>query len=191
MSKVLIQKLLGVLDSVFKKLSRYDEGSFFAQILSLAVEISLFLEGTRSVLPLSETNQWRWPSLRLVCQCELGSVTSEDQRWNLRLKYLRSTSNELSSRWCAWLAALGMVSTTNSVHFHVAWRKNGDQSSSLSNGVSHVNRESTVRLCLFPIGNHSMDLLFSRKRTEVSNCKAWSRKTLIHSCTIVSCRDYT
>ena len=40
MSKSLIQKLLSVLDSVFKKLSRYDEGSFFAQILSLAVRIS-------------------------------------------------------------------------------------------------------------------------------------------------------
>ena len=37
MSKALIQKLLSVLDSVLKKLSRYDEGSFMAQILSLAV----------------------------------------------------------------------------------------------------------------------------------------------------------
>jgi hypothetical protein len=37
MSKTLIQKLLSVLDSVLKKLARYDEGSFFAQILSLAV----------------------------------------------------------------------------------------------------------------------------------------------------------
>ncbi len=37
MSNALIQKLISVLDSVLKKLSRYDEGSFFAQILSLAV----------------------------------------------------------------------------------------------------------------------------------------------------------
>jgi hypothetical protein len=37
MSKILIQKLLSVLDSVLKKLSRYDEGSFFAPLLSLAV----------------------------------------------------------------------------------------------------------------------------------------------------------
>jgi hypothetical protein len=37
MTKALIQKLLSVLDSVLKKLSRYDEGSFFAPILSLAV----------------------------------------------------------------------------------------------------------------------------------------------------------
>ena len=37
MSRALIQKLLSVLDSVLKKLSRYDEGSFFAQILSLTV----------------------------------------------------------------------------------------------------------------------------------------------------------
>jgi hypothetical protein len=37
MSRALIQKLISVLDSVLKKLSRYDEGSFFAQILSLAV----------------------------------------------------------------------------------------------------------------------------------------------------------
>ncbi|CAF0842404.1 unnamed protein product [Adineta steineri] len=40
MSKVLIQKLVSVLDSVLKKLSRYDEGSFFAQILSLAKPIN-------------------------------------------------------------------------------------------------------------------------------------------------------
>lgn len=40
MSKALIQKLLSVLDSVLKKLSRYDEGSFFAQILSLAKPIN-------------------------------------------------------------------------------------------------------------------------------------------------------
>ncbi len=38
MSRALIQKLVSVLDSVLKKLSRYDEGSFFAQILSLAVK---------------------------------------------------------------------------------------------------------------------------------------------------------
>jgi len=37
MSKALIQKLLSVLDSVLKKLSRYDEGSFMGHILSLAV----------------------------------------------------------------------------------------------------------------------------------------------------------
>ena len=37
MTKTLILKLLSVLDSVLKKLSRYDEGSFFAQILSLTV----------------------------------------------------------------------------------------------------------------------------------------------------------
>ena len=37
MSKALIQKLISALDSVFKKLARYDEGTFFAQILSLAV----------------------------------------------------------------------------------------------------------------------------------------------------------
>ncbi len=37
MSNALIQKLISALDSVLKKLSRYDEGSFFAQILSLAV----------------------------------------------------------------------------------------------------------------------------------------------------------
>jgi len=37
MSKTLIEKLVSVLDSVLKKLSRYDEGSFFAQILSLTV----------------------------------------------------------------------------------------------------------------------------------------------------------
>ncbi|CAF4576275.1 unnamed protein product, partial [Rotaria magnacalcarata] len=36
----LIQKLLSVLDSVLKKLSRYDEGSFFAQILSLTKPIN-------------------------------------------------------------------------------------------------------------------------------------------------------
>jgi hypothetical protein len=42
MTKVLIQKLLSVLDSVLKKLSRYDEGSFFAQILSLAVRKKFF-----------------------------------------------------------------------------------------------------------------------------------------------------
>ncbi|CAF1039924.1 unnamed protein product [Rotaria sordida] len=40
MSKSLIQKLVSVLDSVFKKLSRYDEGSFFAQILSLTKPIN-------------------------------------------------------------------------------------------------------------------------------------------------------
>ncbi|CAF3923276.1 unnamed protein product [Adineta steineri] len=40
MSRALIQKLISVLDSVFKKLSRYDEGSFFAQILSLAKPIN-------------------------------------------------------------------------------------------------------------------------------------------------------
>ncbi len=43
MSKALIQKLITVLDSVLKKLSRYDEGSFFAQILSLAVKINFIL----------------------------------------------------------------------------------------------------------------------------------------------------
>jgi hypothetical protein len=37
MSRALINKLVSVLDSVLKKLSRYDEGSFFAQILSLTV----------------------------------------------------------------------------------------------------------------------------------------------------------
>ena len=37
MSKALIQKLISVLDSTMKKLARYDEGSFFAQILSLTV----------------------------------------------------------------------------------------------------------------------------------------------------------
>ncbi len=42
MTKVIIQKLLSVLDSVLKKLSRYDEGSFFAQILSLAVRKKFF-----------------------------------------------------------------------------------------------------------------------------------------------------
>ncbi|CAF0840085.1 unnamed protein product [Rotaria sordida] len=40
MSKALIQKLLSVLDSILKKLSRYDEGSFFAQILSLTKPIN-------------------------------------------------------------------------------------------------------------------------------------------------------
>ncbi|CAM2719491.1 unnamed protein product [Rotaria socialis] len=40
MSKALIQKLLSILDSVLKKLSRYDEGSFFAQILSLTKPIN-------------------------------------------------------------------------------------------------------------------------------------------------------
>ncbi|CAF2073921.1 unnamed protein product [Rotaria magnacalcarata] len=40
MSKSLIQKLVSVLDSVLKKLSRYDEGSFFAQILSLTKPIN-------------------------------------------------------------------------------------------------------------------------------------------------------
>jgi hypothetical protein len=42
MSRALIQKLVSVLDSVLKKLSRYDEGSFFAQILSLAVKRIFF-----------------------------------------------------------------------------------------------------------------------------------------------------
>ena len=37
MSKTLIQKLISVLDSILNKLSRYDEGSFIAQILSLTV----------------------------------------------------------------------------------------------------------------------------------------------------------
>ncbi|CAF0748850.1 unnamed protein product [Adineta ricciae] len=40
MSKALIQKLISALDSVFKKLARYDEGTFFAQILSLAKPIN-------------------------------------------------------------------------------------------------------------------------------------------------------
>ena len=40
MSRALIQKLSSVLDSVLKKLSRYDEGSFFAQILSLTVRFT-------------------------------------------------------------------------------------------------------------------------------------------------------
>ncbi|CAF1641370.1 unnamed protein product, partial [Adineta ricciae] len=40
MSRALIQKLVSVLDSVLKKLSRYDEGSFFAQILSLTKPIN-------------------------------------------------------------------------------------------------------------------------------------------------------
>lgn len=44
MTKTLIQKLLSVLDSVLKKLSRYDEGSFMAQILSLAVRILILLK---------------------------------------------------------------------------------------------------------------------------------------------------
>jgi molecular chaperone GrpE (heat shock protein) len=49
MSKSLIQKLLSVLDSVLKKLSRYDEGSFFAQILSLAVRILFYLSITNVI----------------------------------------------------------------------------------------------------------------------------------------------
>jgi hypothetical protein len=37
MSKQLVNKLQSVLDTILKKLSRYDEGSFFAPILSLTV----------------------------------------------------------------------------------------------------------------------------------------------------------
>jgi hypothetical protein len=39
MSKQLVAKLISVLDTILKKMSRYDEGSFFAPILSLTVKI--------------------------------------------------------------------------------------------------------------------------------------------------------
>ena len=42
MNKQLVAKLLSVLDSLLKKLSRYDEGTFFSSILSLAVRILFF-----------------------------------------------------------------------------------------------------------------------------------------------------
>jgi calcium-dependent secretion activator len=38
-SKQIVAKFLSVLDSILKKLSRYDEGSFFAPILSLTVRL--------------------------------------------------------------------------------------------------------------------------------------------------------
>lgn len=41
MNKQLVGKLLSVLDGLLKKLSRYDEGTFFSSILSLTV-IKLF-----------------------------------------------------------------------------------------------------------------------------------------------------
>jgi hypothetical protein len=40
MNKQLVGKLISVLDGLLKKLARYDEGSLFSSILSLAVRIS-------------------------------------------------------------------------------------------------------------------------------------------------------
>ena len=39
MKKQLVAKLISVLDGLLKKLSRYDEGTFFSSILSLAVSL--------------------------------------------------------------------------------------------------------------------------------------------------------
>ena len=50
MSKQLVTKLISVLDTILKKMSRYDEGSFFAPILSLTVKIGwLFLIFNKSL----------------------------------------------------------------------------------------------------------------------------------------------
>ena len=43
MNKQLVAKLMSVLDGLLKKLSRYDEGSFFSSILSLTVTCISFL----------------------------------------------------------------------------------------------------------------------------------------------------
>jgi hypothetical protein len=44
MKKQLIGKLTSVLDGLLKKLARYDEGSFFSSLLSLAVSVGVRLK---------------------------------------------------------------------------------------------------------------------------------------------------
>lgn len=46
------------------------------------------------------------------------------------------------------LNSLGMVSTTNSVNLYLAWRTNGNQSSSISISLSNVNCESKRKISL-------------------------------------------